>query len=386
MTSRTRLLVVLVSAPVIVFVVIGGLLGQTVTRSDTYRHLRVFEDVMSLVLGNYVEEVEANRLMIGAMRGLADALDGDSAFLPPDLVRQIERGDIAPPADVGVVLTRQYYLRIVAARDGSPAARAGLRPGDFIRAINSRPTREMSAIEGARLLAGQPGTTVSLMVFRGNAADPHGIDLVREPLVAPDVTGRIAGPGTGYIRIAAFGPRVAEALRAQVAALVRERAARLVIDVRGTAAGDIKAGLAAARLFVPSGTLAIHESKGPVRRPITAGNGDGSLTQPAVVLVNAGTSGPAEIFAAALGGTRRAELVGDRTSGRAAEQTLVRLPDGSGLWLSTGWYLTPDGAVIHEKGLVPDIQVEEPDVEFGAQSPPSDPILEKGLERVKGRG
>jgi carboxyl-terminal processing protease len=385
MTSRTRRTIVLVTAPIILFVVIGGLLGQTLTRSETYRHLRVFEDVMSLVLANYVEEVEPAKLMNGAMRGLADGLDADSGFLTPDEVRLVERGDKPPAADVGIVLTRQYYLRIVAVRDGAPAARAGLAPGDFVRAIDGKPTREMSAFEGWHLLGGEPGSKVTLMIIRGNAAEPHMVDLVREPPPATDVSGRIAAPGIGYVRIAAFGPRVVDALRTQVSGLARGGATRLIVDVRGAAVGRLSEGLAAVRLFVGSGTLGIRETKGPVRRSVAAAAGDGSVTLPVVVLVNAGTSGPGELFAAALAGNKRAELIGERTSGRAAEQTLAKLPDGSGLWLSTAWYLTPAGAVIHEKGLTPDVQVAEPDIEFGAAPPSSDPILDKGLERLKSR-
>src|SRR5678809_339316 len=118
--------------------------------------------------------------MRGAMRGMADALDADSAFLTPDLVRTVESNSSAGPADVGVELTRQYYLRVVSARDGSPAAKAGLRTGDYIRAIDGKATRDMSAFEGMRLLHGAAGTKVMLLVIRGNAADPHEMTVVRE--------------------------------------------------------------------------------------------------------------------------------------------------------------------------------------------------------------
>src|SRR5687767_8213970 len=124
--SKRRLFVLAVSTPIIAFAVIGGFLGQAMTRDDTYQHLRVFEDVVNLVLNNYVEEVDVNRTMRGAMTGLADGLDPDSAYLTPQLVRSLEANDSVGMADVGLDLTRQYYLRVVSARDGSPAAKAGI--------------------------------------------------------------------------------------------------------------------------------------------------------------------------------------------------------------------------------------------------------------------
>src|SRR5262245_65620105 len=209
MTSRTRLWVLLISTPVIVFAIIGGYLGQVMAKDETYQHLRVFEDVVSLVLNNYVEEVDIKKAMKGAMNGLADNLDADSGFLPANIVPAYEANQPPAPADVGVELSRQYYLRVISVRDGSPAAKAGMRPGDFIRAIDKRSTKDVSIYEGDRLLHGQPGSKVSLLVIRGNAADPHDVVLTRERVAAapPELTSKMADSTTGYVHILAFPQR-----------------------------------------------------------------------------------------------------------------------------------------------------------------------------------
>ena len=386
MSARTRFLVFVVTLPVIAFALVGALLGQVWARETPYANLRVFEDVVSLIASNYVEEVNLSKVMRGAMSGLAEGLDPDSAYLAPGDVRQLDAGNGVGPADIGVTLTRQYYLRVIAARDGSPAARAGLRAGDFLRVIGDRPTREMSVWEGTRLLRGEPGSRVTLLVIRGNAADPHPVEVTREVPPAPEVSGRVIGNDVGYLRVPAFGPGIPAAIAARVSELAKAGAARLVIDVRDAAEGPLESGIAAARLFVPSGTLVHKETKGADREAITAGSGAGTITQPAVVLVNRGTSGPAELFAAALAGNKRAELVGERTQGRTGLQRLVRLNDGSGMLITHAWFLTPGGDAIHQKGITPAHGVEVPDVEFGAPAPESDLILDAGVERIRSRG
>ncbi|PYR65370.1 MAG: hypothetical protein DMF88_20070 [Acidobacteria bacterium] len=189
MTSRTRLWVLLISTPVIVFAIIGGYLGQVMAKDDTYQHLRVFEDVVSLVLNNYVEEVDVKKAMRGAMNGLADNLDSDSGYLPANVASAYESNAAPGPTDIGLELSRQYYLRVISVRENSPAAKAGIRSGDFIRAIDKRSTKDISTYEGDRLLHGQPGSKVSLLVIRGNAADPHEVDLTRERSTAADQAG-----------------------------------------------------------------------------------------------------------------------------------------------------------------------------------------------------
>jgi carboxyl-terminal processing protease len=372
-----------ISVPVIAFAIVGGLLGKVMAREDTYQYLKVFDDVVNLVTSNYVEDVNVDKVMKGAMHGLADGLDPDSAYLTPEQVKQVESGAPLGPAGVGLELTRQYYLRVIAARDNSAAAKAGLRTGDYIRAINDTPTRDMSVWEGMRAPRGAAGSKVSLTVIRGNAADPHVVELTREADPPAAVTGRIAGSGVGYIRIPAISGNTAAQLKSQAADLAKNGAQSLVIDIRRTSSGSMDDGVSLARLFVAKGTLAYRESKGAARETIAAAAGDGAITTPVALLVNTGTSGAAEIFASALAGNDRAQLIGEHTIGRAAQQKLIKLPDGAGLWLSTSRFLTPSGAQLHEKGLEPTVPVDEPDVlEFGAPAPAADPVLDKAIETL----
>jgi len=382
MSSRARRLVLYLSAPLVAFAIIGGVLSKATAREDTYQHLRVFDDVVNLITSNYVEKADVDKVMSGAMRGLADNLDPDSAYLSAEQVKQVESSATLPAGDVGLDFTRQYYLRVIASRDGSPAARAGIRTGDYVRAIGNTPTREMSVFEGMRRMRGAPGTKVSLTIIRGSSADPHVVELTREVGSGTDVTARMAAPGVGYLRIAAIGPRTVELARTQVVDLTKGGASTLIVDVRRTSGGSLDGGLALARLFVRGAALAVRETRNAARETVSAGPGDGGIALPLTLLIDTGTSGGAELFASALLGNKRAELIGEHTIGRAATQQLVKLPDGTGLWLTTAKFLTPDGSPLHEKGLEPTVVVDQPDVEFGQPAPTTDPVLDKALERL----
>ena len=329
MTTRTRLSVLLVSTPLLAFIVFGGM-GKASGGDQTFQHLRVFEDVVSLILNNYVEDAKVDKVMEGAMRGLADGLDPDSAYLTAVEVKSIDPGEKLPAGDVGLELTRQYYLRVIAARDDSPAAKAGLQTGDYVRAIDGKPARDLSVFEGMRLLRGAPGSKVTLTIIRGNAAEPRQIDLVREKTPGAVVTGKMMGTDVGYIRIASFGADATAKIRSQADTLAKSGAKQLIVDIRHTAEGPFETGLDAARLFVKSGTLAMVSGRDPEAKPVTeqtgpnsatvagtapakpsaasiketiaAKAGDGAVALPVTLLVTTGTSGAAELFASALEG------------------------------------------------------------------------------------
>ncbi len=386
MTDRTRFVVVIVTAPILAYTLVGGFLSRVVAREDTYRHLRVFEDVVSLITNNYVDPVEPERIMQGALWGLTEGLDPESTYLTPDEVSQYEADDPNDEVGVGLVLTRQYYIQVVAARDGSPAAEAGLLPGDYIREIDDSSTRVMSVVRGRQLLHGAPGSTVTLNVIRGNAAEPVEIELQRGAGRSANVTSRLTAPGVGYLRIAEFDDTTTDAIEAAAGTLERQGAERLLIDLRGTATGAFETGIDAARLFADADTLVIRETS-TEQVPMGQGTevpGEPSIRWPVVLITSPGTAGAAELFAAALTDTGRADSVGFRTAGRAAEQTLIRLPDGGGLLLTATQYLKPSGEPIHRVGVEPAVVAQQPRVELGepVADPDEDPMLDRALEHL----
>ncbi|HCQ98572.1 MAG TPA: hypothetical protein DIU48_04060 [Acidobacteria bacterium] len=383
MTNRTRLVLLVVTVPILGYTLVGGLLGSVVAREGTYQHLRVFEDVVSLVTNNYVEPVETESIIRGALWGLAEGLDSESSYLTADETKIYTSGSTAGEVGIGLELRRQYYVQVLAARDGSPAAAAGLHAGDFLRAIDNNPTRMMSTVKAHQLLLGAPGSAVRLSVIRDNAADPIELEVIRGSDRSANVSGRVLSPGVGYLRITEFDDDTIRAIESTTDTLKQQGTERLLIDLRNTAVGSFRTGIAAAALFTDADTLVIRETSS-VQEPFSGTSQPATIGWPVVLVTNQGTAGAAELFAAALADNDRAESVGLRTAGRAAEQTLVELPEGGGLLLSSTQYLTSSGASIHRAGVDPAVVVQGPLPTLGQNTSKSDedPVLDRALEHL----
>ncbi|TAK15107.1 MAG: PDZ domain-containing protein [Acidobacteria bacterium] len=395
MNAKARWFLVALSTPLVIVAAVGGLIGASpATPQKGFEHLRVFEDVVSLVNGAYVEDVDPDKIFAGAMRGLVEGLDASSAYLPPAEVALIDNKTPLADGDTGLMITRQFYLRVLGVRDGSPAAKAGIRSGDFIRAIDETPTRDMSAFTGTRLLRGAVGSKVRVLIIRGNAAEPHEVTLTREKASAVAVTGEVkSSDKVGVVRVQTFAATgtggVAASLRSQAEMMQKAGAKAMVIDIRGVADGSYEEAIKAAEVFVGAGVIASRAGRdAAVKETITSTSGAAAVKIPVVILQDFGTAGPAEVFAAALGGNKRAEIVGERSAGLAAEQRLVRLPENFGLWMTyRRYYNIPKtgetAQPILEHGVQPDVIVEEPNVEFGEAAPAVDEMLAKAIERAK---
>ena len=244
----------------------------------------IFDDVVNLITSNYVEKVNIDKVMSGAMHGLADSLDPDSAYLTADQVKQIEserpaagrRRRHRPHAPV--LPARHRGARRLAGREGRPAHRR-LRP----RHRRHADARDVGLGRHAPRCAARPARRSSLTIIRGNAADPHVVELTREAMPPTDVTGRIAAPGVGYLRIAADRPAHGRPGRRRRSRISSKAApSKLIVDVRRTSGGSLDGGLALARLFVAAARWRSRETQGAEQETIAADAGDGSVTLPTI--------------------------------------------------------------------------------------------------------
>ena len=381
MSPRGRLVVALVSTLLVAYVAVGSLLGR-VFGDTTYGQLAVFNEVVRLVLDAYVEPVNIDRAMMGARMGLTDALDGDSAYLDADELRAYQQPAKEGEAEIGVVLTRRFsFLMVAATRAGSPAAKAGVKPGDIIKTIDGRHSRSLSPPSGQRLLRGEPGSIVKLTLLRAGS-DPIDLSVVRERLVAVAPERRMLADATGYIKVAEFTPRAAEEVKSEIDALRRAGAHALVLDLRGSGTGAPADGVKIAELFLKGGPVGKLTGTREEEQVFTADPARSAWDRPLAVLVDTGTGGAAEVVTSALLDAGRGPIVGEHTFGRAGVQKIVPLTDG-GLLLTVARYVSPKGTAIHGKGIEPTVEVDVPDREEDEAAPAGDPILDKALEVLK---
>jgi carboxyl-terminal processing protease len=325
-----------------------------------------------------------DRALAGARLGLTEALDGDSFYLDPEEFRAWQQPPKENEADVGLLLTRRLgFLMVVAPRPGSPAEKAGVRPGDIVKSIDTRHTRPLAPFAGQRLLRGAPGSVVKLTLLRAGS-DPIELSLVRERLAAPAVKGRVLDGGTGYVKVSEMHGRAAEEIRGEIETLRRAGARTLVLDLRGAAFGSPADGVKVAELFLKGGVVAKLSGAKYPEEVLSADPARSAWDLPVAALVDTGTAGPGELVAAALLDTGRGEVVGQRTFGRAAFQKAVALPEG-GLVVTIAKYASPKGTAIHGKGVEPSVEVEMPDDEEEGETTAAgrDLVLEKAIEVLK---
>lgn len=331
-------------------------------KDTVYDELNLFGEAFERIRQDSVDAVSDDKLVGAAITGMLTGLDPRAAYIDPAALKAMGTSAAGGDVGIGAALTMDKgELKVISPRDGTPAAAAGIKPGDLILAIDKGPTFELSLAEAEQKLRGPAGSTVALTLQRGNESAPLKLTVKRAAEHLQTVSTRVEDGDIGYVRLAGFADGTAAELAAAVQDLRQQtsgKLAGLVVDLRNNPGGKFEGAVAAANDFLDKGDVALVSGHNPnALKHIAATPNDLVKGLPIVVLVNGGTAEEAELVAGALQDNHRALLIGTKTYGESAIERLIPLPEGGAIRLSTARFSTPGGHQIDGKGLDPDLVV-----------------------------
>ena len=346
---------------------------------------RLLAEVLERVEREYVEPVDDHRLLQAAIRGMVSSLDPYSAYLDGEEYDDIKISSSGEYSGVGIeVSLEDGQVVVVTPLDGSPAAAAGIRPGNVIATIDGVAVNPTTLQDTIGRMRGKEGTSVKVGILREGSTEPIVFTLKRSRVELHSVTSQMLAPGYGYVRIAEFSETTGEDLTAQLKALKGKKGVPLkglVLDLRNNPGGVLEAAVAVADAFLDSGLIVSAKGRTAESKfEMSATPGDELAGAPIVVLVNGGSASAAEIVAGALKDHHRATLMGRRTYGKGSVQTVMPLDHGRALELTTSLYYTPSGVSINHRGIAPDIEIERESSPPPVSSPADVPLIERDPE------
>lgn len=336
-------------------------------RPVPWQDARLLAEVLEHVRNEYVEEISDQELIEAAIRGMISDLDAHSAFLGPQEFDEIRISTTGEYSGVGIeVALENGVVKVVNPIEGTPAEKAGVLAGDTILAVDGVPVSVDNLTDTIDRMRGKAGTAVKITIARADREEPLEFTLSRAAVQVHSVREQLLDDGIGYVRISHFSETTAPDLERSLANLKKENGAPLnglVLDLRNNPGGVLEAAVGVSDLFLEDGVIVTAKGRAAdARFEMDARPGDALEGAPLVLLVNGGSASASEIVAGALQDHRRATLVGRQTYGKGSVQTVVPLSDGHAIKLTTSKYFTPSGASIHEKGIKPDVLVNEKDL------------------------
>jgi carboxyl-terminal processing protease len=369
MSFRGKLIIAFISAAIAIYAVVGGILGTFAQQpiNDAGAQMRIFESVLQHIQNDYVDEPNLEKVRGGALRGLAYGLDPYSSYLTAEQVKDYQNQKQNGLVGIGAEFSQvSSYLYIISVIKDSPADKAGLRAGDVIEYIENKATRDISLYDARQLLLGAAGTTVKLRVLRAGAK-PQTITVTRGTYKIPGVETKIEAGKIGVIKVYSLEDGEADDIRSQVQNLMKQGVQKLVLDLRGVAAGTINEAVAVANLFIKDGTLAqIIGRENKVLKTFTADPGKFIFDGKIVALIDLGTAGAGEVVASAILERQRGEVVGEKSFGAGTEQQLFTLRGGDGYLLTVAKWASASGKPFlgenrTNSGVKPSVEVKRPE-------------------------
>jgi carboxyl-terminal processing protease len=360
---------------------VGFLIGKgwdrAVLATETYEELKTFSEVLSHVQKHYVEEVKPKDLIYGAIRGMLATLDPHSAFMPPDVYKEVQVETKGEFGGVGIQIgMKENRLTVIAPIDGTPAERAGVKASDVILKVNNETTKDMTLMDAVQKMRGPKGTKVTLTIQREGLAEPLVFVLTREIIKIESVKSKMLENNIGYLRLTQFQDQTAKDMGAALRKLREQKMQSLILDLRNNPGGLLTSAIEVSEPFVGPNRLIVYIKTREGRKDDYPSHAkDQAEDYPMIVLVNEGSASASEIVAGALQDWGRAVVVGVQTFGKGSVQTILPLNDGSGLRLTTAKYYTPKGRSIHGVGISPDIVVK-------GKPTAGTPIRERDLDKT----
>jgi carboxyl-terminal processing protease len=355
------------------------LAGATTQGASPYATFDQLARVLTIVENQYVEPTARAKITEGAIKGMVAELDPHSAYLPPDEFAIFQGETSGKFGGVGVEVDfRDDYVTVIAPIEGSPAARAGIRPGDQVVAIDGKPMRGERIDKLVTLMRGPSGSKVTMSVRRKGVADPLSFELTREEIHVQSVTAKRLRGDVAYVRVKQFQEGTHQELvraAARLRAEARPEIVGLLLDMRNNPGGLVDEAEGVADELMSQGVIYSTRHRGQVVDEPHAHAGGAFASLPIVVLVNEYTASSAELVAGALQDSHRATIVGAPTFGKGSVQTIFELPGGAGMRLTTMRYYTPSGRSIQAEGIKPDILIQS-----SQPAPPGQIVRERDLD------
>jgi carboxyl-terminal processing protease len=325
--------------------------------SRDYPKLGIFERVLQHIETSYIRKIDKDKIIYGAIRGMVRSLDPHSSFMDPEEFKIFKADTKGEFCGVGIEFDIiDGILTVVTPIEGSPAYEAGIQPEDKILKINQKSTLGMSAIDVVKMVRGRPGTYVSFVISRAQKKELLYFKILRKRIWIKPVEGRLIKPGYGYLKIKTFQHHSATETRKILDKFKKLKG--LILDLRNNPGGLLEEAILIADEFIPKGTIVVIKGRKEYGVKKEHAHRKGTrLGFPMVVLVNKASASAAEILAGALQDHKRAVIFGTTTFGKGSLQTMINLPDGSGLKLTIAEYYTPLGHQIHRRGIKPDIEL-----------------------------